>query len=64
MANFVVCALDKPHRATARLEDQAAHRARLLVGDPYVTADAYASVGIHSFNWGLRNPSIGGAIHG
>jgi uncharacterized protein YciI len=104
MANFVVYALDKPHREAARLEHRSAHRARLrehdhpvvvrvggplldgdgaMIGslliveaqsaaevekfvaeDPYVTADVYASVAIHPYNWGLGNPAIGGAIHG
>jgi uncharacterized protein len=104
MANFVVYALDKPHRQNVRLQHRPAHRARLrehdhpvavkvggplldadgamigslliveaetaaevekfLAGDPYVLADIYASLAIHPFNWGLGNPSIGGAIHG
>jgi len=101
MANFMVYALDKPNRETARLTAREAHRARLrehdlpvrvriggplldgnggMIGtmlvveaesmdlvrrfvdqDPYARADVYASVAIHPFNWGLRNPSLEGA---
>jgi uncharacterized protein YciI len=28
-----------------------------VAGDPYVEADVYGSVAIHSFNWGLGNPA-------